>query len=99
MKKVALDLTKIFICLFSLLCARDLYVSKSALAQYETDDYLLFDRFNDSLEAPHTRPILCIIQLKMLLTWERTAQYWDPILHRKPGYTGLVNSPIQHGGL
>jgi len=45
--------TKIFIILCSLLCARDLYVSKSALAQYETDDYLLFDRFNDSLEAPH----------------------------------------------
>ena len=33
--------------------ARDIYVSKAALAQYETDDYLLFDTFNDSLEAPH----------------------------------------------
>jgi hypothetical protein len=50
--------TKIFIILCSLLCARDLYVSKSALAQYETDDYLLFDTFNDSLEAPHkTHPM------------------------------------------
>ena len=49
---------KLFIILCSLLCARDLYVSKSALAQYETDDYLLFDRFNDSLEAPHkTHPM------------------------------------------
>ena len=50
--------TKIFIILCSLLCARDIYVSKSALAQYETDDYLLFDTFNDSLEAPHkTHPM------------------------------------------
>ena len=45
---------RIYIILCSLLCARELYVSKSALAQYETDDYLLFDAFNDTLEARHS---------------------------------------------
>jgi hypothetical protein len=44
---------RIYIILCSLLCAREIYVSKSALAQYETDDYLLFDAFNDTLEARH----------------------------------------------
>ena len=46
---------RVYIILCSLLCARDLYVSKSALAQYETDDYLLFDSFNDTLEALHSQ--------------------------------------------
>ncbi len=30
-------------------------MSKSALAQYETNDYLLFDAFNDTLEALHSQ--------------------------------------------
>jgi hypothetical protein len=44
---------KVCIIIYSFIFARDIYVSKAALAQYETDDYLLFDTFNDSLEAPH----------------------------------------------
>jgi len=44
---------RIFIVLCTIVSARDLYVSKSALEQYETDDYLLFDDFNDTLEARH----------------------------------------------
>ena len=45
---------RIFIVLCTIVSARDLYVSKSALEQYETDDYLLFDAFNDTLEARHS---------------------------------------------
>jgi len=45
---------RIFIVLCTIVSARDLYVSKSALEQYETDDYLLFDAFNDTLEALHS---------------------------------------------
>ena len=45
---------RIFIVLCTIVSARDLYVSKSALEQYETDDYLLFDGFNDTLEALHS---------------------------------------------
>ena len=45
---------RIFIALCTIVSARDLYVSKSALEQYETDDYLLFDAFNDTLEARHS---------------------------------------------
>ena len=49
---------RIFIVLCTIVSARDLYVSKSALEQYETDDYLLFDAFNDTLEALHkTHPM------------------------------------------
>jgi len=44
---------KVCIIIYSFIFARDIYVSKAALAQYETDDYLLFDTFNDSLEATH----------------------------------------------
>ena len=47
-------ITRIFIILCTIVSARDLYVSKSALEQYETDDYLLFDAFNDTLEALHS---------------------------------------------
>jgi len=42
---------RIFIVLCTIISARDLYVSKK---QYETDDYLLFDAFNDTLEALHS---------------------------------------------
>ena len=45
---------RIFIVLCTIVSARDLYVSKSALEQYETDDYLLFDAFNDTLEELHS---------------------------------------------
>ena len=45
---------RIFIVLCTIVSARDLYVSKSALEQYETDDYLLFDFFSDTLEAFHS---------------------------------------------
>ena len=45
---------RIFIALCTIVSARDLYVSKSALEQYETDDYLLFDFFSDTLEALHS---------------------------------------------
>ena len=45
---------RIFIVLCTIVSARDLYVSKSALEQYETDDYLLFDFFSDTLEALHS---------------------------------------------
>jgi len=45
---------RIFIVLCTIVSARDLYVSKSALEQYETDDYLLFDAFSDTLEALHS---------------------------------------------
>jgi len=45
---------KVCIIVYSFLFARDIYVSKAALAQYETDDYLLFDAYNDTLEAPHS---------------------------------------------
>ena len=42
----------------SVLSGRDIYVSKSALVQYETDDYLLFDVFNDTTERLHqTHPM------------------------------------------
>ena len=45
---------RIFIVLCTIVSARDLYVSKSALEQYETNDYLLFDFFSDTLEALHS---------------------------------------------
>ena len=45
---------RIFIVLCTIVSARELYVSKSALEQYETDDYLLFDAFNDTLESRHS---------------------------------------------
>ncbi len=48
------NIIKILITICSILYSRDLYVSKAALAQYETDDYLLFDTYNDTLEAPHS---------------------------------------------
>ena len=45
----------VFAIIFSFLSARDIYVSKASLSQYEKDDYLLFDSFNDTLEAAHSR--------------------------------------------
>ena len=44
----------LFALMFSFLSARDLYVSKASLAQYEKDDYLLFDVYNDTLESSHS---------------------------------------------
>ena len=44
---------KVCIIVYSFLFARDIYVSKAALEHYETDDYLLFDTYNDTMEAPH----------------------------------------------
>jgi len=45
---------KVCIIVYSFLFARDIYVSKAALEHYETDDYLLFDTYNDTMEAPHS---------------------------------------------
>ena len=43
----------ILIIVISVLSGRDIYVSKNAISQYETDDYLLFDAFNDTTESLH----------------------------------------------
>ena len=43
----------IIIALTTLVNGRDVYVSKAALKNYETDDYLLFDTYNDTIEQPH----------------------------------------------
>ena len=41
----------IIFALITILNGRDLYVSKTR--QYETNDYLLFDTYNDTIEQPH----------------------------------------------
>ena len=45
--------TSIIIALATIVNGRDIYVSKAALKDYETDDYLLFDTYNDTIEQPH----------------------------------------------
>ena len=44
----------ILLLIYSYLPARDLYVSKAAQSEYQKDDYLLFDAFNDTLEYAHS---------------------------------------------
>ncbi len=43
----------IIIALVTIVNGRDIYVSKAALKDYERDDYLLFDTYNDTIEQPH----------------------------------------------
>jgi len=43
----------IIIALITIVNGRDLYVSKAARENYETDDYLLFDTYNDTMESLH----------------------------------------------
>ncbi len=43
----------IIIALITIVNGRDIYVSKAALKNYETDDYLLFDTYNDTMESLH----------------------------------------------
>ena len=43
----------IIIALITFVNGRDIYVSKAALKNYETDDYLLFDTYNDTIEQPY----------------------------------------------
>ena len=49
--------TSIIIALITIVNGRDIYVSKTE--KYDTDDYLLFDTYNDTIEQPHpTHPII-----------------------------------------
>ena len=41
--------TSIIIALATIVNGRDIYVSKAAMKDYETDDYLLFDTYNDTI--------------------------------------------------
>ena len=41
----------IIIALITIVNARDIYVSKTE--KYDTDDYLLFDTYNDTIESLH----------------------------------------------
>ena len=41
----------IIIALITIVNARDIYVSKTE--NYDTDNYLLFDTYNDTIEQPH----------------------------------------------
>ena len=49
-----LRFSSILILVYSSLIGKNLYVSKSAQKQYEKDNYLLFDIFNDTLEYAHS---------------------------------------------
>lgn len=43
----------IIIALITIVNGRDIYVSKAERENYETDDYLLFDTYNDTMESLH----------------------------------------------